>query len=679
MAFQNINIAKTKTLPFPKGNAILFISYFVLHTSYLFAQNALINEKSLYLRQHAHNPVNWQAWSNHDKNQDKLLIISIGYAACHWCHVMEQESFSDTTIARLMNQHFVNIKIDREERPDIDKIYMTACQLTHEQGCGWPLNVIALPDGKPVWIGSYLSKKEWQNTLTYFLNAKKNDAEKLRQYANQLKEGIKSIHEQQLDTSNFQTVDIKKIIANCTAEIDVENGGVRGTPKFPIPSLFDFLLLYEYQHADNTLKNGILNTLNHIAKGGLYDHLEGGFARYSTDVAWNIPHFEKMLYDNALMVSLYARAYHVTKDKHYQQIVQQTIRFLEQSFKDKSGGFYSSIDADTDGKEGQYYKWTRQEIEQALGKSADVFFESFSLHEGVLIRKYVDTAYSANQHAIQTLLSIQKKRTQPTTDTKIITAWNALMLKGYVDAYRFLGDEQYREQAEKLGNFIAKQQVLDNQQLKRLNYQNTSGFLDDYAYTIEAFIALYQVSFDIKWLHTANQLANSIFTHFEQNSDGLFNYATENQLFIHNSPEIVDGILPSSNAVLANALHDLGILLQNDTYLQASNNMVAGMNGKLNDTQQKTAYYYWGKTLLKQQKKTFEVCIIGKNALKMAKEFQHIDNILLMASTQAESLPLLKFKYKKGKTMIYVCQNHHCKMPTENTKEAMIALGFIHF
>jgi uncharacterized protein len=393
--------------------------------------NALINEQSPYLLQHAHNPVNWQAWNKQDKSTDKLLIISIGYSACHWCHVMEQESFSDSSVAILMNQHFVNIKIDREERPDIDNIYMTTCQLTNQNGCGWPLNIIALPDGKPVWIGSYLTKEKWQETLNYFLNVQKINSQKLIQYANHLKEGIE---ETQKITTNKQTesASLAKMVENIKTDIDFEDGGLIGTPKFPTPNLFGFLLKYESQNPDSTLKKGIVQTLDKIANGGIYDHLEGGFSRYSTDGQWAVPHFEKMLYDNAQLISLYARG--SVQNAHYKQIVRQTIAFLEQQFRAKNGGFYASIDADSDGKEGQYYKWTKAEIEQILGNEAAVFFEKFELNDNVLCRISNRTANrptprisnfkshgEPSETTLKILLEARKRRIAPPKDTKIIT------------------------------------------------------------------------------------------------------------------------------------------------------------------------------------------------------------------------------------------------------------------
>jgi uncharacterized protein YyaL (SSP411 family) len=654
-----------------------------------YAQNALINEKSPYLLQHAHNPVNWTAWGKQTDSQ-KLKIISIGYAACHWCHVMEKESFADSSVAALMNQNFINIKVDREERPDIDNIYMVACQMTNENGCGWPLNVIALPDGKPVWIGSYLPKKEWTEKLNYFLNIQQNQGETLKQYANHLKESIQETQKSTENKENLVATSLKKMVENIKKDIDFEDGGLIETPKFPTPSLFEFLLKYEQTNPDDSLKKGINLTLNRMAQGGIYDHLAGGFSRYSTDEQWAIPHFEKMLYDNAQLISLYARA--SVQNVHYEVIARQTIAFLEENLKAKSGGFYSSIDADSEGKEGQYYTWTKAEIEQVLGNDASAFWQEFELKEGVIVRKWnadVSTLISVDnksvnisvakhqryQRAIEKLEQVRQKRTKPATDTKIITSWNALIIKAYIDAYRFLGDEVFLENAKNLATYITQKHLSSNGELRRVNYQNSAGFLDDYAYSIDALVALYQVSFEQKWLNQANLLTDYVFKHFKQNGAGLFEYSPKNELFVASTLEIADGVLPSANAVLANVLHDLGILFQNDNYTQASNKMLLAMREKLNSAEHASDYYYWGNLLQKQQKPPFEVQIVGKDVQKLLKNFLKTDNIILMGAATNEPLPMLKNKLRKGKTIIYVCQNNVCKMPTEDFEEAKLMLN----
>ncbi len=669
-----------------KYKLLISILFFLLASFYgargqTFAHtNALIHEKSPYLLQHAHNPVNWNAWHENPLElavkQQKLMVISIGYAACHWCHVMEKESFSDSSVAKLMNENFINIKIDREERPDIDQVYLLACQLTNPSGCGWPLNVIALPDGKPVWIGSYLPKKEWIDQLNFFLEAKKNTPEKLNQYAKHLKEGIGNAQKIKVKDGQKSLVLLEDVLKKIKTEIDFKEGGLKGIPKFPMPGLFDFLLRYSFQYQDDTLQKSVFNTLNHIADGGIYDHLAGGFARYTTDEYWRVPHFEKMLYDNAQLISLYAKAYGISKNERYKTIVEQSIEFLEQNFKDKSGGFYSSIDADSEGKEGVYYTWTKQEVKQILGKKANQFCEYFGVTTTGNWEKNRNILYQNNQQSadnqvyksnIKKLLLARNKRPKPAIDHKIITAWNALMLGAYIDAFRILGNSKYLTQAKHLADFIIQNQLQSNGQLKRLSYQNKEGFLDDYAFTIDAFAKLYQCSFELKYLTTAQNLVTVVFENFKQNENDFFSYSSNNQLFINDNVEIIDGVLPSSNAVLANVLHDLGVIFQEKKYEETSEKMLKAISNQANSSD----YYYWGNLLMKSQSNVYEVCVVGKNARNLAKKFLKMDNIILIVSEQNENVPLLKSKFNKGKTMIYICQNTLCKKPTQSIKQAM--------
>jgi uncharacterized protein YyaL (SSP411 family) len=412
-----------------------------------------------------------------------------------------------------------------------------------------------------------------------------------------------------------------------------------------------------------------------MAQGGIYDHLAGGFSRYSTDEKWAVPHFEKMLYDNAQLISLYARA--SAQNAHYEEITRKTIAFLEQNFQAKNGGFYSSIDADSEGKEGQYYTWTKQEVKQILGNDAEEFCQYYLItekgnFEGKNILKLTNWKENPKIEKLKSkLLTARNQRVSPPKDTKILTAWNALMVKAYIDAYRFLGDEVFLVKAQNLASYITKNHLSSNGELRRVNYQISAGFLDDYAYTIEALVGLYQVSFEQKWLNQANTFADYVFKHFKQNEQGLFEYSSRNELFITSTFEIADGVLPSANAVLANVVHDLGVLFQNNNYTQTSNKMLWGMREKLNTIEHASNYYYWGNVLQKQQKPPFEVGIVGKDAQKLLKNFLKIDNIMLMGATNEEPLPMLKNKLRKGKTVIYVCQNNVCKKPTESTNEAL--------
>ncbi|MEM6699862.1 MAG: thioredoxin domain-containing protein, partial [Bacteroidota bacterium] len=506
--------------------------------------NALIDESSPYLLQHAHNPVNWYPWGEEAlekaKKENKLLLISVGYAACHWCHVMEHESFEDTTVANLMNKHFVSIKVDREERPDVDNVYMTACQLATNKSCGWPLNAFALPDGRPVWAGTYFPKKEWLSVLNYFTELYQKEPEKLDTYAAQLTEGIQTLEQIDWNEDALQLTDNQ--ITNWTTiflqGIDQKRGGRKGAPKFPMPNNYEYLLKYAYQIGDGEAKEVALTTLDNIALGGIYDQLGGGFARYSVDADWHVPHFEKMLYDNAQLVSLYSDAYLLTKNELYKEVVKEILDFISQEMMTPEGGFYSSFDADSMNPEGEleegtFYVWQKEELQNLLNEDFTLFSDYYNINSYglwekgnyVLIRKNDDAEilkkYSISQNDLNNkkanwksiLAEIRNKRPKPRMDDKVLTSWNGLMLKGYLDAYRVFGVEDYLETAKLNGQFL-KSKVLRGDGGLNHTYKDggskINGYLQDYATVIDAFISLYEITLEEVWLNTANDLSNYV-------------------------------------------------------------------------------------------------------------------------------------------------------------------------
>jgi uncharacterized protein YyaL (SSP411 family) len=347
-------------------------------------KNKLANESSPYLLQHARNPVDWYPWGSEAlekaKSDNKLIIISIGYAACHWCHVMEHESFEDESVAKVMNDFYVSIKVDREERPDVDQIYMDAAYLITGRG-GWPLNIIALPDGRPVFAGTYFRKNDWTKILLYFKDLYQKEPETFNQEASKLTDAIKNMKIPGVEEkkSAFTKEDLDEAFNKIISEIDFTYGGTKGSPKFPMPGIYQFLLTYHFHTNNPRAIEAITTTLDKMASGGIYDHLGGGFARYSTDEIWKVPHFEKMLYDNAQLVSLYSNAYKIIGDQNYKKVVYETLEFIKREMTDKSGGFYSSLDADSEGEEGKYYVWTKEEIDKLLGEKAEIFCEYFNV------------------------------------------------------------------------------------------------------------------------------------------------------------------------------------------------------------------------------------------------------------------------------------------------------------
>lgn len=443
-------------------------------------QNKLANETSPYLLQHANNPVDWYPWGREAlekaKAEKKLLVISIGYAACHWCHVMEHESFEDESVAQVMNDYYVSIKVDREERPDVDQIYMDAAHLITGRG-GWPLNVIALPDGRPVFAGTYFRKNDWTKVLVYFKDLYQKEPETFDQEAGKLTQAIKGMKVPGIgeNTASFTKEELEESIRKIISYIDFTNGGTKGAPKFPMPSIYEFLMIYHFHTKDPKVLKAITVTIDKMANGGIYDHIGGGFARYSTDDIWKVPHFEKMLYDNGQLVSLYSNAYKVTGNKLYRKVVYETLEFIEREMTDESGGFYSSLDADSEGEEGKYYVWTKQEIDNLLGEKSEVFCDYYSINQAgnwegnnilFIIQKKEDllNKYQIEEKMFDQIIYESKKilfeernkRIRPGLDDKILTSWNALMLRGYVDAYSAFGEKSFLDAALKNGEFILK-------------------------------------------------------------------------------------------------------------------------------------------------------------------------------------------------------------------------------
>ncbi|MEL6304964.1 MAG: thioredoxin domain-containing protein, partial [Bacteroidota bacterium] len=451
--------------------------------------NALVNESSPYLLQHAHNPVDWEAWSPEvlarAQKEDKPLLISIGYASCHWCHVMEDECFEDLEVAQMMNENFINIKIDREERPDVDQIYMDALQLM-TQGGGWPLNIVALPDGKPYWGTTYSPKKEWLKALEQSLKLFKEERPRVEEYAANLSKGITAVNliEKNQPETLFGLDELKLAVQKWSQFFDIENGGYTGAPKFMMPNNLDFLLHYATVMSDTGIMNHVDTTLTRMARGGVFDQVGGGFSRYSVDEKWHVPHFEKMLYDNGQLVSLYAKAYAVTKNPVYKRVVEKTIAFAVEELQDENGGFYSSLDADSmngaeELEEGAFYVWEASELRELLGDDFSIFKAYFNINPYGLWenKNYVliqtETAEALAQkhgmtpqaldakigNALKTLKSHRETRKKPRLDHKILTSWNGLMLNGLVDAYRYLQNEDYLKIALENAAFLKREMM----------------------------------------------------------------------------------------------------------------------------------------------------------------------------------------------------------------------------
>jgi len=662
--------------------------------------NRLIKESSPYLLQHAHNPVNWYPWGKEAlekaKEENKLIIVSIGYAACHWCHVMEHESFEDKEVARFMNANFVCIKVDREERPDIDQVYMNAIQLITGNG-GWPLNCITLPDGRPVYGGTYFKKENWIDMLTQVSAFVKDNPEKAEQQAKSLTEGVRSeqLFNLSSEKSEFTITDLHEVFAIWKRNIDYKYGGTNGAPKFPMPTGYQFLLHYHFLTKDEDALKAVTTTLHKMADGGIYDQIGGGFARYSTDIYWKAPHFEKMLYDNAQLISLYSTAYQQTKDPYYKIVVEETIEFIQRELTSAEGAFYSSLDADSENEEGKFYVWTKNELQKILGEKADIIIEYYNVTEegnwengtNILLKsdndKKIAEKYEITEQELglritqakKILLKDREKRIRPGLDDKILTSWNALMLKAYVDAYRVFDDEKYLEAAIKNADFINLKIKSADGSLFR-NYKNgkasINAFLDDYAFTIESFILLYQATFNEKWLFEALELVQYSIAHFYNKTSGMFYYTSNlDPALIARKMEISDNVIPASNSSMAKNLFVLGKYFSNDEYIRMSKKMLK-MVGQ--NTVKNGAYFAnWNILMAWFINDPFEVAIVGKDYEAKRKEFDkhYLPNVFLSGGVKEGNLPLLENKLVKGQTTIYVCKNKTCKLPLIETSIAL--------
>lgn len=667
--------------------------------------NELINETSPYLLQHAHNPVNWYAWNKETldlaKKENKLLLISIGYSACHWCHVMEHESFEDSTVAAIMNEHFINVKVDREERPDVDQIYMNAVQLLTGRG-GWPLNCVALPDGRPIWGGTYFPKDNWVNALKQLAELYKNEPEKAEEYASKLTEGIKQSDLISFNTekASFTISELESAIKNWEQFMDFKNGGRMGAPKFPMPNNFQFLLRHAFQTKNSKILDYVNTTLTQMAYGGIYDHIGGGFARYSVDGHWHIPHFEKMLYDNAQLVTLYSNAYLVSKNPLYKQVVYETTQFVERELYNEIGAFYSSLDADSKTKtgeleEGVYYIWTKEELQNILNDDFELFSKYYNVNSYGkwekdtyhLIRKISDKKFSKKYnlsekellgkvtHWKKVLLKEREKRNKPRLDDKTLTSWNALMLKAYTKAYTVFENDHFLKMALKNAHFLINKQIKEDGGLYR-NYKNDKStieaYLEDYATVVDAFISLYEATLDENWLQTAKQLTDYSFDHFYDDQSKMFFFTSDKETnLITRKIEVDDNVIPSSNSIMANNLFKLGHYYENKNY---SNNAKI----MLNNVKNKTIEYgggasNWLNLYTNYIGDFYEIAIVGENANDKLKEFNqnYIPNKLIVGSTKESKLPLLQFKYTKNETTIFVCVDGACQLPVNETKKAL--------
>lgn len=638
--------------------------------------NELIHESSLYLQQHAHNPVNWVPWSKEAferaEKEQKLVLVSVGYSACHWCHVMEHECFEDEEVAALMNKHFVCIKVDREERPDVDQVYMTAVQLMTQRG-GWPLNCFTIPNGQPIYGGTYFPKEQWMHVLKSLNHTYTAEPEKVLEYAKELSEGV-----QQSDliavaepVKPFPTDKLWELVRRWQARMDMVEGGPTSAPKFPLPSNLEFLLHYGTMEKHEQVQKYVDLTLHKMALGGIYDQLGGGFSRYSVDILWKIPHFEKMLYDNGQLLSVYAQAYAQTKTPEYKRVLDQTLGWLEREMQSEEGGLFAAQDADSEGVEGKYYVWTKEEIESALGENASWFWKFYNPgnkgywehQQWVLVRnetweEFCEKNPSVDSAKIQaqldTLLHLRKKRIAPVTDTKCLTAWNALTITGLLDAFKATEDHSYLKLALQIAKWLRKYQTASNFQLFHTRQNGRSfitGFLDDYATTIQAFLSLYQITTDEEDLDFARELCHYTLKHFYDEKSGMFYFTSDDHDLIARKMEINDNVIPSTNSMMANNLLTLSLLTDNLDYEAKSKQMLQNVIDGME--QYGSGYSNWALLLLRFQKEVRLLTIPKKAEWNLFRE---------------QSSPFLLVRYT-DESEATVCAAGLCSIPLVHPRE----------
>ncbi len=650
--------------------------------------NRLINSSSPYLLQHALNPVDWFEWNGEAltkaQQENKPILVSIGYSSCHWCHVMEKQSFENEDIAALMNEYFVCIKVDREERPDIDQIYMEAVQAMGGNG-GWPLNVFLTPDQKPFFGGTYFAPKAWAQVLININKAYHEKYEQVNASAHELSNIVASNDIErfrQNNTLDDLTSEIEKGYQNIAPKFDKTWGGMEKAPKFIMPSVWQWMLRYHYLSKNEEALTHLHLTLKSILRGGIYDQVGGGFARYSVDKEWFAPHFEKMLYDNAQLISLYAEAYALTKDEDYKIAIYETFDWLNREMQDQEGGYYSALDADSEGVEGKFYVWTADQLKDVLKEDftkAMVHFECTNdgnwEHGTNILKRKEGSSLSENElNSIkERLLSARNQRPKPGLDDKIVSSWNALAIIGLTDAYRYLHDERFLQAAINCLHFI-ESKLLKEDIIYR-SFKNkasaTEGFLDDYASLIGAYIGLHQVTLQDHYIEKAKKITEKAIQLFFDRTDGFFFYSSKTDL-IARKKEVFDNVISSSNSMMARNLILLGEIFENEDWKDIGQKMIESLNhvirGELNYAAN------WGMAAMELGHGRKELILTGKNSFQAKSALQQNFLPFTFFAQASDTSPLFMAHGRnapESDLKVYVCYQKTCKLPINTVHEAL--------
>lgn len=661
--------------------------------------NELIHASSPYLQQHAHNPVKWKEW-NEDawkkaRKENKLVLVSVGYAACHWCHVMEHETFENEEAAALMNEYLVCIKVDREERPDVDQVYMDAAQLMTGRG-GWPLNVFCLPDGKPIYGGTYYPRENWMAIIKELAKLWELNPEKAIEFGEKLTKGINDMD--LLKAHPVEEIGIKtlqEMLQQIVSDVDTQYGGTNRVPKFPLPNHWNFLLHYHELFSNETAFRLALFTLEKMAWGGIYDQLGGGFARYSTDEKWLVPHFEKMLYDNAQLLSVLAKAFHLTKNQELKKLIDHTTNFLVSELSNGKGAYYSSLDADSEGEEGKYYVWQYEEIQKILGNDAPFFCEAYqveaagnwehgknilhrtkSLEElAALHAMTIEQAENILHRCAEKLLQVRKERVRPGLDDKVVCSWQALTIQAFAEIYLSTGDEKYRTLALEAATYLSDHLWKDDQLYRISKNHKTSipAFMEDYACTIAAFLELYQVSFDESHLRFAKQLCEQSLKEFYDAENGLFFFTAEsNHSLIARKVVTSDDVISSSNSIMAGNLLKLAAYFGDMRYKGTAVKMLHKVGQQI--IRYPAWHTQWCSVAATLNAGLVQVVATGPGAMKMLPELRNMlkGNIIFAVSEKTSSdLSVFEGRLSDKETRIFICRDEVCEAPVRTTEEAI--------
>jgi uncharacterized protein YyaL (SSP411 family) len=674
--------------------------------------NRLLNETSPYLLQHAHNPVDWFAWNDEAfekaKADDKPVLVSIGYSACHWCHVMEHESFEDEQTARLMNENFVNIKVDLEERPDVDQIYMTFVQMTSGHG-GYPLNVFLTPDKKPFFGGTYFppdnryNMPSFQRILTSVSEAYRERKEEVLHSANEILSEIQKISAAEKSSENLSLEQLDFSYQSFVKTFDSVNGGFGGAPKFPPPMSLEFLLRYFYRTKDENALAMVEKTCRKMANGGIYDQLGGGFHRYTVDAIWLVPHFEKMLYDNAQLSRIYLHLFQITKDEFYRRIAVETLEYVKREMLDPQGGFYTAQDADSEGVEGKFFVWTPEEISAILGADdARIFNFYFDVteHGNFEEKNILNVKNSIEVSAEQLQISEEKlkeilerggkllfeereKRVKPFRDEKVLTAWNGLMLAAFSEASAILDDKQYLEIAKQTADFILENSQKDGYLLRTYKdgQAKLNAYLEDYANFADGLVELFQVSGEAKYLTEAKRLADLMITEFWDADGGGFLFTGNNhEELLVRSKDFYDNATPSGNSAAADVLLKLAKLTGDEKYERFAAALL-----RLVAPQIKRYPQAFGRVLSTTEfylNRTKEIVIIGEKGNELEREVWREflpDKIVVLSdksNKDADFIPLLQNKNMiNAQPTAFVCENLACQKPVTTVEDLRAQLS----